>query len=472
MNTHPIHIVTESRDLLADTLTPVGLYLRLRDRYAAPLLLESSDYHSRENSFSFLCFEPMASFSVTADEMQFHVPDAPQPELIPIAEEGQVPQAIQAFIGRFLVTGEAAAIEQAAFFGHANFDAVRHFETIQLDPEKRRGDTLIPDLHYAFYRFVIVINHFNDSLQLIEYRPQHASSRLNELEAQVRNRGIGTHSFGLQGEEGASCTETEFMDMVRAGKEYCQQGEVFQVVFSRRFTQAFLGDEFNVYRALRSINPSPYLFYFDFGNYRLFGSSPEAQLVIREGRAVIHPIAGTYRRSGEDHADAEAARQLAADPKENAEHVMLVDLARNDLSRSATAVSVAKFRETQFFSHVIHLVSEVEGQLGPEANPVQVFADTFPAGTLSGAPKYRALQLIEQHEPVPRNYYGGAIGLFKLNGDLNQAIMIRSFLSQDRKLHFQAGAGIVVDSDPATELQEVNNKLAALRAALKKAKTL
>jgi anthranilate synthase component 1 len=472
MTPSTIHITTEARQLLADTLTPVGLYLRLRDRYAAPLLLESSDYHSRENSFSFLCFEPIASFTATMEELQFVAPGEAGSETIPIVEEGQVPRAIHAFIDRFEVQGASHAVEQAAFFGHTNFDAVRHFESLQFDPGKDPEQPILPDLHYAFYRFVIVINHFNDSLQLIEYRPEGEAPRLDELEAQVRNRGIGTHEFQLTGEEGASCTGDEFKEMVRLGKEYCQQGEVFQVVFSRRFSQQFSGDEFNVYRALRSINPSPYLFYFDFGNYRLFGSSPEAQLVIRDGRAVIHPIAGTYRRTGEDSADAEAAKQLAADPKENAEHVMLVDLARNDLSRSSDSVSVAKFRETQFFSHVIHLVSEVEGQLQPGTNPVQVFADTFPAGTLSGAPKYRALQLIEQHEPVRRNFYGGAIGLFKLNGNLNQAIMIRSFLSHDRQLHYQAGAGIVVDSDPATELQEVNNKLAALRAALEKARQL
>ena len=286
------------------------------------------------------------------------------------------------------------------------------------------------------------------------------------------SRSLGRFSFEPIGEEEKNMPDERYLEMVRTGKEHCQRGNVFQVVLSRRFSQAFQGDEFNVYRALRSINPSPYLFFFDYGSYRLFGSSPEAQLVSNGHRARIHPIAGTFRRTGDDTKDAEAARELAADPKENAEHVMLVDLARNDLGRNAETVEVTQLREVQFFSHVIHLVSTVEGDLPADTNPVRLLADTFPAGTLSGAPKVRALQIIDKEEPTRRTYYGGAIGQFGLDGEVNHAIMIRSFLSRNNILHFQAGAGIVVDSVPAKELAEVDNKLAALRKAIQAAKEI
>ncbi|MBE7179038.1 MAG: anthranilate synthase component I family protein, partial [Mucilaginibacter polytrichastri] len=250
------------------------------------------------------------------------------------------------------------------------------------------------------------------------------------------------------------------------------RGDVFQIVPSRAFSQRFTGDEFNVYRALRSINPSPYLFYFDYGNFKLFGSSPEAQLTINKGEATIYPIAGTFKRTGSDTEDAEIALQLKNDPKESAEHVMLVDLARNDLSRHCDDVEVQAFKEVQFYSHLVHLVSKVSGKLRLGVDSFSVVADTFPAGTLSGAPKYRAMEIIDQNEPHLRSFYSGALGFMGFNGDFNHAIMIRSFLSKENTLNYQAGAGIVTASDPETELQEVNNKIAALRKALIEAEHL
>lgn len=474
MKTEKIQFVTQSRRMLADTLTPVGIYLRLRDRFASPLLLESSDYHGKENSCSFLCFEPLLTLRGTGEHLELLGEKVDLEGLangIGLENTGaDLTSVFHRLMHGIKVEGADTGVAQAGFFGHTNYDAVQQFETIRF--AERPNSVRVPDFQYSFYRFLIVINHFNDTLDLIEYRLPEMESELDAFEALVRSRSIAHHSFQLEGEERTAATDEEFRSLVRKGKAYCQAGDVFQIVFSRQFQQDFSGDEFNIYRALRSINPSPYLFYFDFGDYRLFGSSPEAQLMVEGGRAIIHPIAGTYRRSGEDQADAEAARQLAADPKENAEHVMLVDLARNDLSRNARAIKVTKYREAQFFSHVIHLVSEVEGQLEPGANAVRIFGDTFPAGTLSGAPKYRAMQLIDQHEPVQRGFYGGAIGLFRLNGDLNNAIMIRSFMSHNHSLQYQAGAGIVVDSDPEKELQEVNNKLAALRQALKMAEQI
>lgn len=463
-----IFIKTHTRKLLADTLTPVGIYLRLRDMFSEPLLLESSDYHARDNSFSFICLETIGRFWVAGEKIHLETPG--EESQVEVEKGTDVPGALQAFMDHFEVEASGIGRQFNGFFGHTNYDAVRYFEKVNYGKGKAESET--PDLRYAFYRYIIAINHFNEELFLIENLMPGEESRLDYLETLVKSRNYGGFGFELKGEETANLSGERFLEMVRTGKEHCQLGEVFQVVMARRFSQAFQGDEFNVYRALRSINPSPYLFYFDYGNYKLFGSSPEAQLVSDGARARIHPIAGTFRRTGDDALDAQAALELTQDPKENAEHVMLVDLARNDLGRNATQVEVTSFREVQYFSHVIHLVSTVEGDLPDGTNPVRLLADTFPAGTLSGAPKIRALDLISEEEPGRRGFYGGAIGKFGLDGEVNHAIVIRSFMSRNNQLEFQAGAGIVVDSVPENELQEVDNKLAALRKALQIATTI
>ena len=461
MKTEKTYIKTESRRLLADTMTPVGLFLRLRDRYREPLLLESSDYHARDNSFSFICLEPLAK--AEARDGQFRTGSAHFEDSVAIPPAG-LPDLLATFMDSFQVDATGPARRFNGFFGYTSFDAVQYAETISFNREKPALG--YPEAHYALYRFVIAINHFNEELFLIENRRQDETSQLDEIETVVRGRSFGHFQFTRVGEEQENMSGEEYKAIVRQGKQHCQIGDVFQVVLARRFSQAFQGDEFNVYRALRSINPSPYLFYFDYGGFRLFGSSPEAQLVSDGKRARIHPIAGTYRRTGDDVKDAEAAKALAADPKENAEHVMLVDLARNDLGRNAETVEVTQLREVQYFSHVIHLVSTVEGDLPEETNPVKLLMDTFPAGTLSGAPKFRAMEIIDGLEPTRRGYYGGALGMFGLDGEVNHAIMIRSFCSKDNVLYFQAGAGIVLASDEESERAEVGNKLAALRKAI------
>lgn len=468
MKESTISITTSFRRILADTLTPVAVYLGLRDRFRDPLLLEAADSHSRDNSYSFICLEPLSTFllndgKLTADlpaGQEFYSPGPDQP----------LPELLSSLMARFEVDAEGPARRFNGFFGHSNFDAVTQFEQVKFKQEK--PGVAVPDLRYSLYRYIIVINHFNAEAYLIENLLSGQSSGLDQLEHKVMSRSLSRFKFEPVGEEGKNMNDERYLEMVKTGKEHCQRGNVFQIVLSRRFSQGFEGDEFNVYRALRSINPSPYLFFFDYGSYRLFGSSPEAQLVSNGKRARIHPIAGTFRRTGDDTKDAEAAKELAVDPKENAEHVMLVDLARNDLGRNANTVEVTQMREIQFFSHVIHLVSTVEGDLPPDSDPVRLLADTFPAGTLSGAPKVRALQIIDEEEPTRRTYYGGAIGQFGLDGEVNQAIMIRSFLSRNNVLYFQAGAGIVVDSVPEKELAEVDNKLAALRKAIQTARDI
>jgi len=457
-----VPLKTRFMTLAADTVTPVSLYLLLRDRYPGSVLLECTDFHAHDNSFSLLALDPIASFRVEQGLLQVRTPFAECSEAAgwtrPLVEQ------LGDFCRAFQVDAPDEIRRFSGFFGHTAFEAVQHFENLALDPDKQTGE--VPDMNYRFYRFVLAFDHFRDTLTVVEHAPEGQLSQLEELSDALRRPVYAEFPFRTRGEEQCSTSDDEFLDLVEKAKAHCRRGDVFQLVLSRRFRQAYQGDEFAVYRQLRSVNPSPYLFFFDFGDYRLFGSSPEAQLLVRDRIAQIHPIAGTYRRSGDDRADAEAARQLAEDPKENAEHVMLVDLARNDLSRHGHFVRVAAYRELQFFSHVIHLVSRVEGQLEDDTNPLQVFGDTFPAGTLSGAPKYRALELIDQYEPHARGFYGGAIGIFGLDGSVNHAIAIRSFLARDGELHFQAGAGIVVHSQPESELQEVQNKLAALRKAI------
>ena len=458
---------TQTKKLLADTLTPVSIYLRLRDKFANSILLESSDYHGNDNSFSYICCHPIASFSVVSNEILQQFPDGTRENRQIISRE-EVLTALNQFIAKFKVSEIGHPFITNGLFGYMAYDAVGFFEDIELKQQDKR----IPDVVYNVYRYVIVVDHFKNELHLFDNFSSEGEDGLEQLETLIRINNDPQYEFTAINGETSNYTDPEFLKIIEKGISHCLRGDVFQIVLSRRFESQFQGDEFNVYRALRSINPSPYLFYFDYGSYKIFGSSPESQIVVRDHEASIFPIAGTFRRTGDDAADAQLAQQLAQDEKENSEHVMLVDLARNDLSRSSTEVHVDVFKEVQYYSHVIHLVSKVTGKLNAETPPLQMVVDTFPAGTLSGAPKHRAMQLIDQYENTSRGYYGGAIGFMGFNGDFNHAIMIRSFLSSSNTLHYQAGAGIVAKSNPESELQEVNNKLAALRHAIEMAETI
>ncbi|WP_242918766.1 anthranilate synthase component I family protein [Pontibacter liquoris] len=465
------HIRTTYKRLLADILTPVSVYLKLRDHYPNSILLESSDYHGSENSFSYICCGPMASIKADKEVLTETFPDG-SVRTIPITRDISVPEQLGAFAQRFEIEEQKQfSFIHNGLFGYMSYDAVRYYEDLDLTLRKDRLE--IPDLYYAVYRYIIAINHFTNEAFIFShsYNPGEDDG-IARLEALLNSRNIPSYTFKTVGTEEHNISSEGFLKNIGKAKQHCFRGDVFQLVLSRRFAQAFQGDEFNVYRALRSINPSPYLFYFDYGSFKIFGSSPEAQLVIKDDKASIYPIAGTFRRTGDDAADAALAEKLLADPKENAEHVMLVDLARNDLSRNGSEVKVETYREIQYYSHVIHLVSKVTGKLHPHANPLQMVASTFPAGTLSGAPKHKAMQLIDTYETTNRAFYGGCIGFLDFNGNFNSAIMIRSFLSKDYKLYFQAGAGIVAASNPESELQEVDNKLMALRKALQLAQEI
>ncbi|WP_207430916.1 anthranilate synthase component I family protein [Sabulibacter ruber] len=463
---------TQYRQLLADTVTPVGIYLQLRDKYRNCLLLESSDYHGHENSFSYICCEPIAEFQLKDNVLRQSFPDGTVEEQT-LTNRRDAVQLLQRYCEAFQSETGKFGFIQNGLFGYMSFEAVQYYETLEFR-QKDSAHPDLPEILYQAFRFVIAIDHFKNELYIFEHslENQPQNSGLDELETHIRNKNFPVFHFSINGEETTNQTDEEFLRVIEEGKRHCHLGNVFQIVLSRRFSQEFQGDEFNVYRALRSINPSPYLFYFDYGNFKIFGSSPEAQLTIKHDTATIYPIAGTFKRTGNDVADAELAQKLYDDPKENSEHVMLVDLARNDLSRHGDNVKVEVFKEVQYYSHVIHLVSKVTAQLPQAHGSVQMVADTFPAGTLSGAPKHRALTLIDELEPTGRGYYGGCIGYLGFGGDFNHAIMIRSFLSVKNKLYFQAGAGVVAKSDTNSELHEVHHKLAALRKALEKASTI
>ena len=455
-----IKIQTKTRRHLADTFTPVSIYLKVRDQYTESVLLESTDFRSVENCFSFIGIDPIARFVAQGNTVTETFTDGTKEVLT--VKKYEVLDLFKTFVEQFDVDTDEGTLN--GLFGHTSYDAVQYFDTMVLDETKRKTD--LPDLQYALYRFVIAINHFKDELTILENIPEGESSQMERLETILNSQSTPSFEFHREGEERTNMSDDDFKALVTKGKHHCQIGDVFQIVLSRNFEQSFTGDDFQVYRALRSINPSPYLFYFDYGSYKIFGSSPEQQLVIKNRIAGVNPIAGTYKRTGDDEKDAQLARKLAKDPKENAEHIMLVDLARNDLGKHCKSVKVKELRDIQFFSHVIHIVSKVEGELRNDVNPIDVFADTFPAGTLSGAPKYKAIELIDAYEKQNRHFYGGGIGFIGFNGDITHAIIIRSFLSKDNVLYRQAGAGIVVSSVEEDELQEVNNKLGALRKAL------
>lgn len=469
MNTYKLY--TSFRKVLADTTTPVSIYLRLRDLYPNSLLLESSDYHSRENSLSYVCCDPIAGIKFTDNSLTTYFPDGVKEEFK--AEKIDLKGQIAAFRNKFQSDAETDfKFISNGLFGYFTYECVEHFEDIKLQAKPAPGRD-IPLMQYHIYRYIIVIDHFKNELHVLEHRTDEGQSdTIDDILYLIQNRNFPQYGFSVEGKEGSNFSDPEFIDIVEEAKKHIYRGDVFQIVPSRAFNIPFSGDEFNVYRALRSINPSPYLFYFDYGTFKIFGSSPEAQLTIKKGEASIYPIAGTFHRTGNDIQDAEIAERLKVDEKENAEHVMLVDLARNDLSRHCYQVEVKAFREIQYYSHLIHMVSKVAGKLENDIDPFEVVGDTFPAGTLSGAPKYMAMTLIDRFENQQRGFYSGAIGFMGFNGDFNHAIMIRSFLSQKNVLHYQAGAGVVSDSNPRNELQEVNNKIMALRKAIELAQKL
>ncbi len=464
-----IKFTTTYKKILADVYTPVGIYLRLRDKFRDTILLESTDFHAGENSSSIIGINAIAGIEITtARAIESKLPGE-APQRTALQNTTQLTQLMGEFMKVFESEGEVPSPVDVArgLFGYSNYDAVQFFDSIELSSTKEKANELrIPLMRYRLYQYVIVINHFKDEMYICENHFAGLESRIDDVDSIIRSKDVPVFPFQMAGAETSNISDEAYRAMVAKGIAACHRGDVFQIVLSRRFLQPFSGDDFNVYRALRTVSPSPYLFYFDYGDYKLIGSSPESQLIISKGTAIVHPIAGTFKRTGDDETDKNLALELEMDKKETAEHVMLVDLARNDLSRLCSDVKVTSFKQVKFYSHVIHLVSEVRGKIGSEKNAFAIMGSTFPAGTLSGAPKYKAMELIDEHETTARGFYGGAIGFMGFDGSCNHAIMIRTFLSKNNTLIYQAGAGVVAASNPESELQEVNNKLDALKKAV------
>lgn len=453
------------RTIPADLETPVGIYLKVRDLYPQSALLESSDYHASQNAVSFVGVEPIGSFKVENEQVVLSYPGGEVVRKELSDGKTDVVDELRDYIRSYSLDGDADGRTANGFLGYTAYDAVRYFENVEIQRREEKFDD-VPDMYYVLYRYLIQVDHYKNEMTIVENCPEGTPSGTDELIAVLHNNNMAQYPFKAADDLESSMSDADFIEAVRKCVGHSLRGDVFQIVPSRRFSRSFSGDEFNVYRALRCINPSPYLFYFDFGNFKVFGSSPETHLRISGRTAYIDPIAGTFRRTGDEERDRRLADELLADEKENAEHIMLVDLARNDLSRSGGKVEIDFLKQIQYYSHVIHMVSRVKAELPEGVNQYRLFADTFPAGTLSGAPKVRAMQIIDSVEPHSRLLYGGCIGYLGFNGDINQAITIRSFLSHGGRLYSQAGAGIVARSNPESELQETRNKLGALSKAI------
>lgn len=450
-----------TKKVYADQITPISAYLNIRGLFAGSFLLESSEIDDKQNARSIICANPIAGIELKSNQLNTHFGN--EKESISVEEIKSIQQELNQFFSSFEIENTYEGLN--GFFGYQSFESVRYFETKKANLCPIVDDS-IPILDYRLFQYVICFNHFNNEIHFIENATNNQESTLEKFASEVLTNRSATYPFSLKENETAFDTDQEFIEKIKTAQTYCQKGDVFQLVLSRKFKVDYTGDEFNVYRALRHINPSPYLFYFDYGSFKIFGSSPEAQIRITDNEAFINPIAGTFKRTGDKYQDEQLGLKLLDDKKETAEHSMLVDLARNDLNRHCTNVEVSEYKSIKFFSHVIHMVSTVKGKLGVGANGIDILADTFPAGTLSGAPKVRAIQLLAEIEKDPRSFYGGSIGFIDFNGEINQAIIIRSFLAKNNEIFYRAGAGVVLKSNPANELQEVNNKLAALRKAL------
>lgn len=451
-----------TKHLQADLLTPVGIYLRLRDAFPQSILLECTEYNSRSNAFSYICANPMVGIEV--DNEGVFIKQNGYRTLF--SSINKTVDGVSQFTASIRIEGNIQHDLMPGLFGFTTYDAINLFDNVDIAVDKSKN---IPYIKYDLYQIVIAFNHFTNTLSITELLPHNAESTMNRVINSLNNKNSTPYPFTLKSNEQSNTSDDQYKELVKKGKHYCAIGDVFQIVLSRQFTRSYQGDEFNVYRALRTINPSPYLFFFDYSRYKLFGSSPEAQLKVGDGEAIINPIAGTTKKTGDALNDALSLTEMLNSVKENSEHAMLVDLARNDLSRSCSEVKVDSYKEVHSYSHLFHLVSTVKGKIEGNTKPYQLLADTSPAGTLSGAPKHRAVKLISELEGTPRGFYGGSIGFMGLNGNLNHAIMIRSFCCYKNVITYQAGAGVVIGSTPEGELAEVNNKIAALRQALEQA---
>lgn len=452
-----IKYTTQHIKISADHLTPVLIYQRVKEIYPCSSLLESFEQRNHQQHYSYIAFDRLGHFQYENGKITTRIAKN-------IFSKEIHPSEIISELDQQLNNISFSAFEfpfsTGGFLGYLSYDAaIAHHELSEgLNSE-------IPLFKYQFYKYFLVFDHFRDEVHLFENLLEEESC-IDEITHFIQNGKTSENLFNLNGDEIADMGNEEFISLAKNAKNHCARGDVFQLVLSRKFEQKFKGDDFAIYRELRRLNPSPYLFYFDFGNFHLFGSSPEAQLILKKNIAKVNPIAGTYKKTGDSIHDNQQKENLLKDEKEIAEHMMLVDLARNDLNKTGLGAKVIKFREIEEYSHVFHLVSEIETEIKKDVNKMEIVFNTYPAGTLTGAPKHKAMQLIQQYEKSNREFYGGCIGIIDSNKNFNHAITIRSILSKNNTLTYRAGAGITIQSDEKNELEEINNKLNALRTAI------
>jgi len=463
----------------ADLLTPVLAYLKLRKKEGHCFLLESVEGIGRLARYSFIGVNP--SKVITNYGLE-----------ISILENGRqtgCKMNLFDYLKEMMTSVRAAKVEELPDFtggivGYLGYENIALVEDVIHFRDKNHFGT--PDAVFGLYDTIIAFDHYKHQIILItnvsldkntnrEKIFRQAKEELHERWIQLLEPIEFRSDFEIRLDETENGENDKFIDNVRAGKKNIEEGDIFQIVLSRRFQATYSGDLLNVYRALRIINPSPYMYFIELGgNFTIIGTSPEDLLNVKNRKATILPIAGTRKRGQTPDEDSQLEEDLRKDPKELAEHVMLVDLARNDLGRISqfNTVRVVENMSVHRFSHVMHLVSRVEGILSENKDCIDALMAAFPAGTLTGAPKIRAIQLIESYEKIRRNVYGGAIGYIDFNGNLDMCIAIRTLFAKGSTLYWQAGAGIVADSDPQMELKEIENKSAVLLSALKYAEVI
>jgi anthranilate synthase component 1 len=451
-------------DIAGDLDTPVSAFMKLA-AFNPSFLLESVEGGERLGRYSFIGFGDSLEVKLDASGLKVAAETLRAP-----GNRAELLAALRSALARAprpSADGRRDFPLAGGLVGYASYDAVRWFERL---PNRAANPHPVPDLHYLAPRSLLVFDHLTRGIALLHAGSEAERQSLRrEVIAALRGSLPSMSPPGAYSPARASMSRDEFLSGVARTQEYIAAGDVYQLVLSVRFGGQHSLDPFQAYRALRLINPSPYMYYCKLGDVTVVGSSPEALVKLSGGRAQLRPIAGTRPRSSDAAEDRQRELDLLADPKENAEHVMLVDLARNDLGRVAAAgsVHVEPYRAIERYSHVMHIVSGVQGQLAPGRDAFDLFAATFPAGTLVGAPKVRAMEIIEELEPVRRGLYGGTIGYFGAGGDMDQAITIRTLVFRGDEYSYQAGAGIVSDSVPATEYEEVLAKSGSAASALK-----
>ncbi|MCE1188595.1 MAG: anthranilate synthase component I family protein [Ignavibacteria bacterium] len=464
--------------ITADMVTPVLAYIKIREKGKASFLYESVEGNAQMARFSFIARDPEVLFF--SNGLNLRICTAEKDEAL----EGDLFRCLRDVLQKYHPAPCPDLPDfSGGIVGYIGYENICTIEPTVTKAEKSLGGY---DSILGLYKSIVAFDHYRHQIILInnvfieegtdpEVAYDNAQLKIQELKKLLRNGTSYQESFAISGEISNSVNDSDFFDMVEKAKRHIIEGDIFQIVLSKRFSSSYKGDIFNVYRALRIINPSPYMYCLEYpGEFTIIGTSPEDLVKVKNGKAQLLPIAGTRARGKSEEQDLALETNLLADEKELAEHTMLVDLGRNDLGRVCQygTVKVTELMKIQRYSHVMHIVSKVEGVLRADKDLIDTFRSCFPAGTVTGAPKIRAMQLIREFEGFQRNVYAGAVGYFDFSGNMDFCIAIRTLFANKDMLHWQAGAGIVADSQPNLELKEIHNKAAAMVQALQYAEVI